>query len=158
MNGRRLTRAHDAGTFRRCQQMRDIAYIALGSNLGDRQAYLAQARAALAALPGSRVLAASSVEETAPVGGVPQGAFLNQMLALETELSPRALLDALHAIERAAGRVRDVRWGPRTLDLDIVMFDAQTVDEPDLTVPHVELGARDFWQRELAEVKREVHG
>ena len=137
--------------------MRDIAYIALGSNLGDRQAYLAQARAALAALPGSRVLAASSVEETAPVGGVPQGAFLNQMLALETELSPRALLDALHEIERAAGRVRDVRWGPRTLDLDIVMFDAQTVDEPDLTVPHVELGARDFWQRELAEVKREVH-
>ena len=137
--------------------MRDIAYIALGSNLGDRQAYLAQARAALAALPGSRVLAASSVEETAPVGGVPQGAFLNQMLALETELSPRALLDALHEIEWAAGRVRDVRWGPRTLDLDIVMFDAQTVDEPDLTVPHVELGARDFWQRELAELKREVH-
>lgn len=137
--------------------MRDIAYIALGSNLGDRQAYLAQARAALAALPGSRILAASSVEETAPVGGVPQGPFLNQMLALETELSPRALLDALHEIERAAGRVRDVRWGPRTLDLDIVMFDAQTVDEPDLKVPHAELGARDFWQRELAEVKREVH-
>ena len=134
--------------------MRDIAYIALGSNLGDRAAYLAAARAALGELPGSRILATSSVEETEPVGGVPQGAYLNQMVALDTTLAPRELLDALHDIECAAGRVRNERWGPRTLDLDIVMFDRQTVNEPDLIVPHPQLPHRDFWQRELAELKR----
>src|SRR5919204_3633268 len=131
-----LTRADDARTFRRCQQMRDIAYIALGSNLGDRAAYLAAARAALGELPGSRIVATSSLEETEPIGGVPQGPYLNQMVALDTTLAPRELLSALHEIERSAGRVREVRWGPRTLDLDIVMFDTQTVNEPDLIVPH----------------------
>lgn len=133
--------------------MRDIAFIALGSNVGDRAAYLERARAALAALPRSRFLRASSVEETAPLGDVPQDAYLNQMVALETTLAPRELLEALHRIERDAGRVRTVRWGPRTLDLDIVMFDNQRVDEPDLTVPHPELPHRDFWRRELAELK-----
>lgn len=133
--------------------MRDIAYIALGSNLGDRAGYLALARQRLAALPGSRLLDASSIEETAPVGGVPQGPYLNQMVALETTLSSHALLDALHAIEQEAGRERTVRWGPRTLDLDIVMFDAQTVSDPSLTVPHPELPHRDFWQRELDELR-----
>jgi len=132
--------------------MSDIAYIALGSNLGDRAAHLAEARTALAALPGSRVVGTSSVEETAPVGDVPQGPYLNQMVALETTLSPRALLERLQAIERAAGRVRTVRWGPRTLDLDIVKFDARTIDEPDLRVPHPELPHRDFWRRELVEL------
>lgn len=133
--------------------MRDIAYIALGSNLGDREEYLERARSALAALPGTRLLRASSVEETAPVGDVPQGPYLNQMVTIETELAPRVLLDRLHEIERSAGRVRGVRWGPRTLDLDIVMFDRQTVNEPDLLVPHPELPNRDFWQRELAELQ-----
>lgn len=133
--------------------MRDIAYIALGSNLGDREEYLDRARSALAALPGTRLLRASSVEETAPVGDVPQGAYMNQMVAIETELSPRALLGRLHEIERSAGRVRSVRWGPRTLDLDIVMFDKQTVNEPDLRVPHPEVANRDFWLRELAELR-----
>jgi 2-amino-4-hydroxy-6-hydroxymethyldihydropteridine diphosphokinase len=133
--------------------MRDIAYIALGSNLGGREEYLERARSALAALPGTRLLRASSVEETAPVGDVPQGPYLNQMVAIETELAPRVLLDRLHEIERSAGRVRGVRWGPRTLDLDIVMFDRQTVNEPDLLVPHPEIPNRDFWQRELAELQ-----
>ncbi|HEY9451011.1 MAG TPA: 2-amino-4-hydroxy-6-hydroxymethyldihydropteridine diphosphokinase [Gemmatimonadaceae bacterium] len=133
--------------------MHDIAYIALGSNLGDREGYLARARSALGALPGTRVLRASSVEETAPVGDVPQGPYLNQMVAVETTLTPRELLDRLHTIERSAGRVREVRWGPRTLDLDIVMFDRQTVNEPDLLVPHPEIPNRDFWQRELAELR-----
>jgi 2-amino-4-hydroxy-6-hydroxymethyldihydropteridine diphosphokinase len=132
--------------------MRDIAYIALGSNLGKREQYLELARSAIAALPGTRILRASSVEETAPVGDVPQGPYLNQMLAVETELAPRELLDRLHEIERSAGRVRDVRWGPRTLDLDIVKFESQTVNEPDLMVPHPEFGNRDFWQRELDEL------
>jgi 2-amino-4-hydroxy-6-hydroxymethyldihydropteridine diphosphokinase len=132
--------------------MRDIAFIALGSNLGDRAAFLARARQALGELPGSRILAASSVEETEPIGDVPQSAYLNQMVAVETTLSPRELLDALHAIEHDAGRVRDVRWGPRTLDLDIVRFARQTVNEPDLVVPHPEIAHRDFWRRELAEL------
>lgn len=137
--------------------MHDIAYIALGSNLGNRESYLEHGRAGLEALPGTRVVRASSVEETTPVGSVPQGPYLNQMVAIETTLSPRELLDALHAIERSAGRVRGVRWGPRTLDLDIVMFESQTVNEPDLQVPHPELPNRDFWRRELADL-RELGG
>jgi len=126
--------------------------IALGSNLGDRAAHLAAARAALGRLPGAQVVAATAVEETAPVGPVAQGAFLNQMVLVETTLTPRALLDALLDIERAAGRVRAERWGPRTLDCDIVRFGARTVREPGLTVPHPELPNRPFWQRELAEL------
>jgi 2-amino-4-hydroxy-6-hydroxymethyldihydropteridine diphosphokinase len=133
--------------------VRDVAYIALGSNLGDRAAHLARARTALTALPGSRLLGASAVEETAPIGPAGQGAYLNQMVALETELAPHALLAALQAIERAAGRVRTIRWGARTLDLDIVLFDRQRVSAPDLIVPHPQLPHRDFWQRELAELR-----
>jgi 2-amino-4-hydroxy-6-hydroxymethyldihydropteridine diphosphokinase len=132
---------------------RDIAFVALGSNLGDRDQHLARAREALAALPGSRVLASSAIEETAPLGPVEQGPYLNQMVALETELSPRELLAELQRIERGAGRTREVRWGPRTLDLDIVRFDSQTANETDLVVPHPAEGARDFWRRELAELR-----
>jgi 2-amino-4-hydroxy-6-hydroxymethyldihydropteridine diphosphokinase len=131
---------------------REIAYIALGSNLGDRARYLAQARAALAALPDTRILATSAVEETEPIGPVPQGPYLNQMIALETGLSPRALLDALHRIEQDAGRTRAERWGPRTLDLDIVLFGTCQIREPDLVIPHPELPNRDFWRRELTEL------
>ncbi|HEV7705918.1 MAG TPA: 2-amino-4-hydroxy-6-hydroxymethyldihydropteridine diphosphokinase [Gemmatimonadaceae bacterium] len=132
--------------------MHHLAYIALGANLGDRDHYLAFARRALAALTGSRVVAESSVEETAAVGGVPQGAFLNQMIALETELSPHELLAELHRIENEAGRVRTIHWGPRTLDLDIVRYDDDHVDEPDLVIPHPQLANRDWWRRELAEL------
>lgn len=133
--------------------MRDVAYVALGSNLGDRSAHLALARERLAALPRSRLLAVSSVEETEPVGPVAQGAYLNQMAAVETELEPEELLDALHAIERDAGRTRRERWGPRTLDLDIVLFERQRVATPRLVVPHPEIERRDFWRRELAELR-----
>ena len=132
--------------------MNDTAYIALGSNVGDRVAYLSRARAALAALPDSRILAESSIEETAPIGPVEQGAFLNQMVALETSLSPADLLRELQTIEQREGRERTVRWGPRTLDLDIVRFERQTVNEPSLVVPHPELQNRQFWRRELAEL------
>jgi 2-amino-4-hydroxy-6-hydroxymethyldihydropteridine diphosphokinase len=135
--------------------MPDLVYIALGSNVGDRAAHLAAARAALEALPQSRVISASSVEETEPLGTVPQGPYLNQMVAVETTLSPRVLLDALLTIERAEGRVRTERWGARTLDLDIVRFGSRHVDEPGLTVPHPQLPNRPFWQRELAELGAE---
>lgn len=132
--------------------MRDVAYVALGSNLGDRDANLALGRAGLAALPRSRVLAVTRVEETAPIGPAGQGTYLNQMAAIETELSPRALLEALLAIETRAGRVRGERWGARTLDLDIVAMRAQRSDSPDCRVPHPELSNRDFWRRELDEL------
>jgi 2-amino-4-hydroxy-6-hydroxymethyldihydropteridine diphosphokinase len=133
-----------------------VAFIALGSNLGDRAAYLARARAAMASLPGSRIVAESLVEETAPLGPAGQPPYLNQMVALETSLTPRELLTRLLDIEQREGRHRDVRWGPRTLDLDIVMFRDQTCDEPDLHVPHRELANRDFWQRELDELRESV--
>jgi 2-amino-4-hydroxy-6-hydroxymethyldihydropteridine diphosphokinase len=126
--------------------------VALGSNLGDRAAHLAAARAGLAALPGTELLAASSVEETAPLGGMDQPGYLNQMVLLKTTLTPRALLEACQRIERAAGRVRSARWAPRTLDLDIVLFGDRHVEEPGLTIPHPELPRRDFWRRELEEL------
>jgi len=134
--------------------------VALGSNVGDRDAHLAHARARLGALPGTRVVAASRVEETAPIGPVRQGPFLNQMVLLETALSPADLLAHCRAIEAERGRERrgGERWGPRTLDLDIVRYGTRTVREPDLTIPHPELPRRDFWQRELAELEANRHG
>jgi len=131
----------------------DVAYIALGSNIGDRSAHLARARAALAAIPGSHVVAESSIEETEPLGGLPQDKYLNQMIALETTLSPRALLRHLLDIEALEGRTRHERWASRTLDLDIVCYDRQVAHDPDLHVPHRELPNRAFWQRELAELR-----
>ena len=133
--------------------MPDIAYIALGSNLGDRDAHLRFARDRIARLPDTRVVAESEVEETDPVGPVVQGAFLNQMIAVETSLEPHTLLAALQEIEHAAGRVRTTRWGPRTLDLDIVLMEGRSIDDADLRIPHPELDARDFWRRELAQVR-----
>jgi len=126
--------------------------VALGSNIGDREAHLAHARARLARLPRTRWLKSSRVEETAPLGPVSQGPYLNQMVLLETELDPAELLAHLQAIERERGRVRGARWGPRTLDLDIVRFGDRVVRDPTLTIPHPELANRDFWQRELAEL------
>jgi len=133
--------------------VKDVAYIALGSNLGQREVFLAEARRAIAGLDLTRVIAQTDAEETEPIGPVAQGPFLNQMVAIETELSPQDLLAALKQIELAAGRVRSTRWGPRTLDLDIVLFENQSVQDPELTVPHPELSNRAFWIRELAELR-----
>ena len=130
-----------------------IAYIALGSNLGAREKYLENARALLKALPGSRLLAESVIEETPPIGPEPQGNYLNQMIALETSLTPEALLDNLLRIERQLGRERGEKWGPRTIDLDIVQFGNHVVDSERLTLPHPQLRNRDFWQRELIELR-----
>ncbi|PYP00849.1 MAG: 2-amino-4-hydroxy-6-hydroxymethyldihydropteridine diphosphokinase [Gemmatimonadetes bacterium] len=129
-------------------------YVALGSNVGDRAAHLAYARARLAALPRTRLLKESRVEETAPLGPVPQGSYLNQMVLLETTLEPAELLVHLHAIESERGRERrsGVRWGPRTLDLDIVRFGDRVLRDPQLVIPHPEVPNRPFWQRELAEL------
>ena len=127
--------------------------MALGSNIGDRAAHLAYARARLAALPETTVLRASRVEETAPIGPVAQPPYLNQMVLLETALQPAELLAHCLAIEAERGRTRAERWGPRTLDLDIVRYGARTVQTPELTIPHPELGNRDFWRREISELE-----
>lgn len=129
------------------------AYIALGSNLGNREQFLALARDSLAGLPRTRVVAHSAVEETAPLGGLDQPDYLNQMIAVDTELTPRDLLAACREIERQAGRERRTRWASRTLDLDLVRYDDIVSDEPDLRLPHPGLGERAFWQRELAELE-----
>jgi 2-amino-4-hydroxy-6-hydroxymethyldihydropteridine diphosphokinase len=129
--------------------------VALGSNVGDRAAHLAHARERLGTLPGTRLVAASQIEETAPIGPVAQPPYLNQMVLLETTLAPAALLAHCRRIEAERGRERRERWGPRTLDLDIVRYGAHTVREPDLTIPHPELPNRDFWQREIAELEGE---
>jgi len=107
---------------------------------------------ALSLLPSSRLAAVSSVEETAPLGAMAQPPYLNQMVALDTGLSPRALLAALHAIERALGRSRGARWGARTIDLDLVRFGDREVQSAALRLPHPGLPTREFWQRELAEL------
>ncbi len=127
-------------------------FLALGSNLGDRAACLAFARTRLALLPHTQLRAASSIDETDPIGLVPQPSFLNQMVLLRTSLSPQELLTHCQDIEGAAGRVRTVRWGPRTLDLDIVRFGDRQIATPELRVPHPELPHRPFWHREIEEL------
>jgi len=131
------------------------AFVALGSNMGDRAAHLAHARARLGALPDTRLVAVSRIEETEPIGPVAEPLYLNQMVLLETTLRPEQLLAHCLAIEAERGRDRrkQERWGPRTLDLDIVRYGARTVREPDLTIPHPELPNRRFWQREIAEIE-----
>jgi 2-amino-4-hydroxy-6-hydroxymethyldihydropteridine diphosphokinase len=128
-------------------------YVALGSNLGDRAAHLRAGRKGLAALPGTVLVAASAIEETAPLAGMEQPPYLNQMVLLATSLEPHVLLEACQAIEQGEGRERAERWGPRTLDLDIVRYGQRRVEERDLIIPHPELPNRDFWQRELAELR-----
>lgn len=128
-------------------------FVALGSNLGERAGYLAAARAALDALPGTRLVGASTVEETEPLGDMDQPPYLNQMLLLETTMAPRDLMHAGQAIEEANGRVRLAHWGSRTLDIDIVRYGDLTLAEPDLVLPHPGLAMREFWQREIAELE-----
>jgi len=129
------------------------AYVAFGSNLGDRAAQIAGALAALRAHPEIRVEAVSALYETAPVGPPPQGPYLNAAARLRTRLSPRALLAELLAIERAAGRVRDgARWAARSLDLDLLLYGTLSLDEPGLCVPHPRLHERAFVLEPLCEL------
>jgi 2-amino-4-hydroxy-6-hydroxymethyldihydropteridine diphosphokinase len=120
------------------------AVLALGSNLGDRDDILQGAADAIAALDGVRVTAASPVYETVPVGGPPQPDYLNAVLLVETSLPSVELLGYLHEIEAAFDRVRLVRWGPRTLDIDIVTVAGERSDDPELTLPHPRAHERAF--------------
>jgi 2-amino-4-hydroxy-6-hydroxymethyldihydropteridine diphosphokinase len=128
------------------------AYLGLGSNLGDRWRHL---REAVESLPD--VVTVSPVYETDPVGGPPdQDPYLNCVVELETERSARELLGICHRLEAAAGRVRTERWGPRTLDVDILLIGDQTIDEPDLQVPHPRMWERSFVLAPLADIAPEL--
>lgn len=127
------------------------ALLALGSNLGDRARYL---RDAVAAIPD--IVAVSDVYETDPVGGPDQQAFLNTVVELDTALSGRDLLEVCRDRERAAERVRIERWGPRTLDVDVLWIDGETVDEPDLEIPHPRMFERAFVLVPTADVAADV--
>lgn len=128
--------------------------VALGSNLGDRAAWLASARSAISLLPGTRIAAVSAIEETAPLGMRSQGPYLNQMLALRSVLAPISMLDALQRIERRLGRVRRERWGARTIDLDIVRHGTLRLRTRRLVLPHPGASTRPFWRQELRELDR----
>lgn len=128
------------------------AYLGLGSNLGDKQAYLEQAVKALEEAKGCRVAKVSSYLVTEPYGGVEQDDFLNACLALDTLLSPQELLEQLHVIEQAAHRERLIHWGPRTLDLDILLYDDEILETEDLIIPHVEMHKREFVLKPLSEI------
>ena len=139
--------------------MTRLGYLGLGSNVGDRRANL---EAAVEDLWGHHVeaLASSSVYETEPVGGVEQGDFLNACVRVETELEPHALLHACKAVEKALGRELDgpgyVHWGPRPIDVDVLLLEDEVVDLPDLRVPHPELTARRFVLVPLLELDPDV--
>ena len=133
------------------------AYIGIGANLGERAETIRRALEALAGVDGVRVLAVSTLRETEPVGFLDQPPFLNGAAAVETELPPLELLDRLLAVERGLGRDRvGPRYGPRTIDLDLLLYGDEQVDEPGLTVPHPRLAERRFALEPLVELDPEL--
>lgn len=133
------------------------AYIALGSNMGDKEQYLNEAVRLLNALPDSCVTKCSSWMITAPYGMTEQDDFLNGCLELKTLKTPEELLDTLHEIEKKANRERKIHWGPRTLDLDIIFYDDLILESEDLCIPHVEMHKRDFVLKPLHEIAPYKH-
>ncbi len=127
-----------------------IAYLGLGSNLGDRRANLSAATTGLP--PAASLLRASSIYQTEPWGYLEQPAFLNQVLEVETSLSPADLLAALKRLEASLGRQATFRYGPRLIDLDILLYDQLVIDQPDLVIPHPQLAQRAFVLVPLAEL------
>uniref|UniRef100_UPI003BAD4C66 2-amino-4-hydroxy-6- hydroxymethyldihydropteridine diphosphokinase n=1 Tax=Stappia sp. TaxID=1870903 RepID=UPI003BAD4C66 len=128
------------------------AALGLGSNLGDTSANLAEALARLSATPGLDIVARSSDYRTPPWGPVPQDDYRNACVVIETDLAPADLLARCLEVEKELGRVRDVRWGPRTIDIDLLLYGEAKVDEEGLTVPHPRMGERAFVLVPLAEI------
>lgn len=128
------------------------AFIGIGSNLGDRETHLRGALELLSAEEGIKIVAVSVLRETEPVGPVEQGPFLNGAVHVDTELRPQELLERLLDIEERLGRVRRERFGPRTIDLDLLVYGDEVLDEPGLTLPHPRLHERRFALEPLAEL------
>jgi len=129
-----------------------MVYVALGSNIGDRQKNLHAAIGLMNGVEGISVLRLSSFHDTKPVGGPPQPNYLNAVAEVETDLPPARLLAELQRIEKQLGRTRDVRWGPRTIDLDILLMGDTIADEPGLTIPHPRMHERRFVLEPLCEL------
>jgi len=127
-------------------------FLGLGSNLGDRESTLQSAVAALGHAPNVMVRRVSRFIETPPHGGPPQPDYLNGAVEIQTELAPRQVLELLTAIEQRLGRVRAERWGPRTLDLDLLLYDHEVINEPGLRIPHPRMHERSFVLQPLAEI------
>ncbi|MFQ5704272.1 MAG: 2-amino-4-hydroxy-6-hydroxymethyldihydropteridine diphosphokinase [Gemmatimonadales bacterium] len=136
--------------------MPEWAFVALGSNMGDREHYLRLAKRRLRDLPETSCAAETAVEETDPIGPDGQRKYLNQMLLLRTSMRPHELLNHFHAIEQQAGRERGAPWGERTLDIDLVRYGDESVHDAKLTIPHPQIPNRPFWQRELSELEEYV--
>jgi len=128
------------------------AYLSLGSNMGDREANVRKALDHLATNPRIRVMKVSSLYETAPIGVTDQNDFFNAVALIETDLDPTDLLDAILDIEKIVGRVRNLRWGPRVIDIDILLYDDVEINTPELTIPHPEMMNRAFVLIPLAEI------
>ncbi|ANB61288.1 2-amino-4-hydroxy-6-hydroxymethyldihydropteridine diphosphokinase [Anoxybacteroides amylolyticum] len=137
--------------------MENYAYIALGSNIGDRLRYLHEAVEKLATHEQISVIDTSSIYETDPVGYVPQGNFLNMVIHVQTSLSPFALLEATQTIEQELGRKREIRWGPRTLDLDILLYNHENIETERLTIPHPRMTERAFVLVPLFELNGDIY-
>lgn len=136
--------------------MNNSVYIALGSNMGRKRENMAQAVALIAALPGVKILNSSSLYETEPWGKTDQDKFLNQVIEIETSLQPKELLAELHNIEIKMGRQRQEKWGPRLIDLDILLFGNEVINDPQLTIPHPHMRDRLFVLVPLAEIGAEL--
>jgi len=129
-----------------------VCYIGIGSNLGDRRAYIDMAIEALGAADGIKVRRTSSIYQTDPVGGIEQGKFLNGVIEVETALDPYGLLKTLGGIEAKLGRVRGLKNGPRVIDLDILYFGRERIDSADLVIPHPRINEREFVLKGLREL------
>jgi 2-amino-4-hydroxy-6-hydroxymethyldihydropteridine diphosphokinase len=128
------------------------AFVGIGSNLGNRERHLLRALGLLSVEEGIEIVAVSDFRETKPVGPVKQGPFLNGAVQVSTELPPRELLERLLEVEQRLGRVRSERFGPRTIDLDLLVYGDEVMDEPGLTLPHPRLHERRFALEPLAEL------
>ena len=132
------------------------AYIGLGTNLGDRESYLMNAIEELSSHPSNRITAVSSIYETDPWGYEEQGKFLNMVICLQTELSPQDLLACCMYVEKKLGRKREIRWGPRTIDLDILLYNQENIVTENLIIPHPRIMERAFVAIPLVELDKDI--
>lgn len=136
--------------------MPTLAYVGLGSNLGRRAEQIEAALAEISRARGVRLRRCSPLYETDPAGGPPQGKYLNGVAEVESDLPARELLSLLLEVERRLGRTRSERWGPRTIDLDLLLYGSEVLDEPGLALPHPRMRERDFVLRPLADLDRDL--